>query len=274
MQINYDAEKITRAQQDFFNATGIDMNLLRPDFSPVGKQMQNSRYCICVQKSELGKNACRSSDIHLLEKCKLSKKAEMSVCHAGLLDVAVPILTGDTVIGYIIVGRMRPHTVFSLPDNYAKKLGLNPASAEEFYNEIPFFDEDKIKSITSIATMFVKYILLENMLVPDFNKTIEKAVAYIDAHYSEDLSIRNISKNTSASKSVLYKNFHNHFQCTVSEYIKKLRVEKSMELLLHTDLSIEEISQRVGFSSASYYSKNFKKLLGSSPLRYKKEQLG
>ena len=45
-----------------------------------------------------------------------------------------------------------------------------------------------------------------------------------------------------------------------------------MELLAKTNLSIEEISQRVGFSSASYYSKMFKKQIGVAPLKYRKEQ--
>ena len=46
--------------------------------------------------------------------------------------------------------------------------------------------------------------------------------------------------------------------------------EKSIEYLTKTDLSMDEISLKVGFSSASYYSKIFKKLKGISPLKYKK----
>ena len=81
-----------------------------------------------------------------------------------------------------------------------------------------------------------------------------------------------ICRSTNLSKTVLYDAFHQKFRCTVSSYINAKRVERSMELLDKTDLSIEEISQRTGFSSASYYSKIFKKQTGKSPLQYRKAQ--
>jgi two-component system response regulator YesN len=50
-------------------------------------------------------------------------------------------------------------------------------------------------------------------------------------------------------------------------------VEASLPLLRDTTLSMEDISQRVGFSSASYYSKTFKKQTGQSPLQYRKQKM-
>ena len=271
MIINYDIQKINKALKDFYNATGMDMDLLRPDFSPAGiLRIQNDSYCKSVQNSEHGGRACRKSDIYLLEKCKKSRKAEMHICHAGLVDVAVPIIYDDTIIGYIIVGRMKPNNDFSLVEEYIKSLGLDTDKIREYYNNIPFYDEDKIESISNIAAMFVKYILLENMLRPDYDETLAKAISYIDNNTNGDLSIKKICKEVNTSKSVLYDKFHANFQCTVSEYIKKKRVERSAGLLRKTDMSIEEISQKVGFSGASYYSKTFKKIMGTTPLKYKK----
>ena len=88
--------------------------------------------------------------------------------------------------------------------------------------------------------------------------------------FAKEISVISISKSINVSKSVLYKNFHTHFNCTVSEYINTKRIEKSLELIAKTDMSIEEISQNVGFSTASYFSKIFKKQMGTSPLKYKK----
>ena len=118
--------------------------------------------------------------------------------------------------------------------------------------------------------MLGNYILFENMLMPDLDKNIQKAVAFINENLSEDLSIRNISQNIHISKSVLYKCFRERFNCTVGEYINAKRVEKSIELLKKTNLSIEEISQKTGFASVSYYSKTFKKIKSEPPLKYKK----
>ncbi len=271
MIIDYDLQKINKALKDFYNATGMDIDLLKPDFSPASIQrMQNNCYCQSVQSTEPGKEACRKSDMYLLEKCKKSRKAEMHICHAGLVDVSVPIIYDDTIIGYIIVGRMKPNTDFSAIADYITSLGLEAEHTREYYNDIPFYDKDRIQSISNIAAMFVKYILLENMLKPDYDETLDKAVSYINNNLDGDLSIKKICKSINSSKSVLYDKFHSSFDCTVSEYIKKKRVERSVEFLKKTDMSIEEISQRAGFSGASYYSKVFKKYMGTAPLKYKK----
>ena len=96
-------------------------------------------------------------------------------------------------------------------------------------------------------------------------------MTFIHENLESDLSIHTISQSIHVSKSVLYKKFHACFHCTVSEYINSKRVEKSIELLIKTDLSIEEIAQKVGFSSTSYYTKTFKKLKEIPPLKYKKK---
>lgn len=273
MVIAYDTEKIKNALKDFYNATGMDMDLFRTDFTSIRNNRPcRNDYCEYVQSSQKGKIACRRSDSELLEKCRKEKKAAMHICHAGLVDVAVPIMNNDIIIGYIIVGRMKPDTDFDSLSGYISSLGLDNNKTSCLYNEIPFFDNEKIKSITNIATMFVKYILLENMLRPDFDETVEKAIIYINNHLSEDLSVKKLSREINASKSVLYEKFHQRFSLTLSEYIKKKRIEKSIPLLEETNLTIEEISQKVGFASASYYSKTFKKQLGITPLKYRKRK--
>ena len=272
MIINYNIQKINKLLHDFYNATGIKMDLLKANFSYVSNRNQHDyvKYCKCIQKTSKGNKMCFQSDNCLLQKSKISKKTEMHICHAGLVDVAVPIIYDNTIIGYIIVGRMKPNNDFSLVEEYIKSLGLDTDKIRKYYDNIPFYDKDKIESISNIAAMFVKYILLENMLRPDYDETLAKAISYIDNNTDADLSIKKICMEVNTSKSVLYDKFHANFQCTVSEYIKKKRVERSAELLKKTDMSIEEISQKVGFSGASYYSKTFKKIMGTTPLKYKK----
>jgi len=271
--ISYDIEKINAALEDFYKATDINMNLLKADFSFVGgrSHRENNRYCEAIQHTTKGKKECKFSDIRLLEKCRETKKPQMHICPAGLIDAAAPIFYNDVIIGYIIFGEMKANTPFSAFEKYISDLGLDAQKMEKYYNDIAAFNSEKIQSVSNIAGMLAKHLLLENMLKPDFDENMQKAVAFINENLCEDLSIRNISKNINVSKSVLYKRFHACFNCTVSEYINTRRVEKSIELLTRTDLSIEEISQKVGFASASYFSKIFKKEKGVSPLNYKKK---
>ena len=270
MTLQFDRQKIGEALGDFYNATGIDMELLLPDFSPADPTRSHScRYCVLVQESPRGKEACHCSDTALLEACKATKAAQMQLCHAGLLDVAIPIIYDGDIIGYLIFGRMKPDTDFARLEGCLSGLGLDTGEAEEAFREIPFFDEEKIRSVSNIATLLVKYILLENLLRPN-REGIDRAGAYIRANLAGDLSIQSIARGTGISKSVLYKGFHQHCGCTLGAFVNRCRVEASLPLLRDSSLSMEDISQRVGFSSASYYSKIFKKQMGQSPLQYRK----
>jgi len=273
MVISYDIEKINALLADFYNATDINMSMLKPDFTYVGLRVRrkDNFYCRAVQATEAGMEGCKCSDWVILEACRETKKMQLRLCHAGLWDAVAPILYGDVIIGYIAFGKMKMDTDFSDYREYLRSLGLDAEQLEVYYEGIAPFEASKIQSIANMASMLAKYILLEDMLKPDLDQNVEKAVAFISENLAGDLSIKNISRNIYVSKSVLYKSFRTNFDCTVSEYINARRVEKSIELLTKTDLSIEEISQQIGFASASYYSRIFKKIKGMSPLKYKKE---
>ena len=126
-------------------------------------------------------------------------------------------------------------------------------------------------SVLNIAVMLAKHIMLENMLKPDYDRVLDSAVAYIDKNLERPLSVSDIVHKVNTSKTVLYDRFRAAFDCTVSEYINSRRVERAAHLLSGTDMSVEDISQTVGFSGTSYFCKIFKRKMGASPLRYRQK---
>ena len=274
MLINYDIQKITRTLADFYNATGVYMGLLKEDFSFVVNRSAggNIRYCVAVQNTEKGRETCLFSDACLLKKSRESRKPELHVCHAGLIDICVPIIYEETIIGYVIFGQIKIKEDFPRLREYITKLGLNADEMKEYYDEIAVFDSEKIESISNIASMLVKHILLENMLRPGSDESTEKATRYINENLGKPLSVHSIAKNVGVSKSALYRNFNAQIGYPIGRYINKKRVEKAAELLSDTRLSIEEITLRVGFADSSYFSKTFKKEMGLSPLKYRKKR--
>ena len=271
MIIDYDRQKLRNALLDFYNATGIAINLLQSDFSPLHIEFDFMRkgYCSLIQSTAIGKEKCRLSDIKLLEKCRESKKAEMHICHAGLIDVAVPIIYNTMVIGYIILGQMRSEKSFSFAEKLISELSLDTREMATQYNLLSIRDDEKIKSVSNLAVMLVQYILLEKMLKPNYNINIEKAMNFINENLEKPLSVDYITNEINISKSALYKYFHEFMNCTVSEYINIKRVEKAVELLTETSLPVGEISQKVGYSSAAYFTKIFKNNKGISPLHFR-----
>lgn len=272
MHIIYEKEKINKTLYDFYNSTGITIDLLDAQFNHISHTpYEFNHYCKCIRDVPKGENACKKSDIALLEKCRKSKKTEIHICHAGLVDIAVPINYNEEIIGYMIFGQMKTRHEFPLVESYLKNLGLNISEMKKYYDNIALYNLEKIESISNTASLIIKYILFENMLKPELNTNVQLAVNYINNNLSSELSIKSITKSINISKSVLYKIFREQFDCTISEYINEQRIELAKKLLEKNDLSIEDVSQRVGYTNASYFSKIFKRKEGLSPLKFKKQ---
>lgn len=104
----------------------------------------------------------------------------------------------------------------------------------------------------------------------NLNFTFERAKEYIDRNLDKDLSICEITRNTNISKTSLYKIFRLTLNCTVNEYIMTQRIQRAGELLLTTDMTLDEIASATGFTSADYLGYIFKKVEGKTPIQYRK----
>lgn len=270
MIINYDIEKLSSALEAFYAATGIGIQLLDRDCSSLNIKFFSNPYCTAVQATKCGKAACRASDARLLELCKSSRKTATNVCHAGLIDVAVPIIYDSEIISYIILGQLRPEKDVAGLEDYLLKLGAKVSKDD--YAALQIYDPYRVQGVARLAEMLTKYILLENMVQPNYSDRTERALAFIEENLHHPFSVEDICKSAYVSKSVLYQNFSRLFGCTVGEYVTRKRIERSLRLLEGTDLSVEEISQQAGFSSAAYFTVNFKKIMGVPPIKYRKEK--
>ncbi len=278
MGILYDSEKIKTALRDFYNATGVNICLIKEGFSEVTgissivslPSGTATGYCEKVKENEKTRRGCVASDCNILKKCKQSKKMEMHICHAGLVDIAIPVMYGTKVLCYIIMGQMKKEADFETVKKNLRGV-KNIDELRRFYDELPLYDEEKIESIANLAVMLAKHLLYENMLKLGYNKNVENAIDYIDENLTSAITIDSLSKKTGVSKNVLYENFRSIFNCTINEYINDKRIEKSIHYLANSDMSMDEIAQKVGFNSAAYYSHVFKKKKGCSPIQFKKK---
>lgn len=86
-----------------------------------------------------------------------------------------------------------------------------------------------------------------------------------------DLDVKFLMGNMAMSRASLYNKVKALTDMGVNDYINKLRIEKASSLLIHTDLSISEISFEVGFTYQRYFSTIFKQIKGMTPSQFKEE---
>src|SRR5690625_592888 len=109
-----------------------------------------------------------------------------------------------------------------------------------------------------------------NDTLPD---PIKKAVVYMNENYADQLSLDDIVDVSGLSKYHFTRLFHETVHSTPIQYLTKVRINKSIELLKNEALTIEHIAVQVGFSNGNYFNKVFRSALGMSPGKYRQNKL-
>ncbi|HEA22376.1 hypothetical protein LCGC14_0736840 [marine sediment metagenome] len=87
---------------------------------------------------------------------------------------------------------------------------------------------------------------------------------------NSDFSVENLAESLHISRVQLYRKVKAMMGISISDYIGKIRLEKSKYMLESTSLTVAEIAFATGFSSPNYFSTAFKNLFGTSPGSFRK----
>jgi YesN/AraC family two-component response regulator len=99
---------------------------------------------------------------------------------------------------------------------------------------------------------------------------LNQALRYINEHYMEKITLKKLAKYVNINPVYLSSLFMKETKISLSSHINKIRVNKSLELLLLTDKSINEIAFTVGYNYQNHFSAMFKKYTGMTPQEYRK----
>lgn len=135
-----------------------------------------------------------------------------------------------------------------------------------------FDDRDELSAfLVSVFHRFVGYVF-------DFSRfqhadALNRVTRYVRAHYGERIALADVAREVWLSPSYLSSVFSAEMGMSFTAYVQAVRVEKSKQLLLDTRLPIAEIASATGFTDQSYFTKVFRKLVGSSPAQFRRQHL-
>lgn len=99
--------------------------------------------------------------------------------------------------------------------------------------------------------------------------SIASAKQWIDENYANMIGQEQLAQQIGLSKYYFVRLFTKHIGISPNEYVNHKRIEKSIELLLATNQSLEYIAKQVGYSNASYYIRVFRKIIGQTPSTFR-----
>ena len=111
-------------------------------------------------------------------------------------------------------------------------------------------------------------------VVPDNSRLLNRECTqiknYLDANYSETITLDSLAALTHMNKYYLAHTFTKYVGLSPINYLLQKRIQEGKSLLESTSYSIAQISDMLGFSSQSYFSQAFRKATGMTPMQYRK----
>ena len=112
-------------------------------------------------------------------------------------------------------------------------------------------------------------LLVRRHSLERYSSMVRDCINYINFHYTEPLSLDSLAGRFVVNKNYLPTRFHQEVGMTVTAYINRTRIERSVPMLEKTSLSIQEIAESCGFSDGNYYTRVFRRLNSMTPHEYR-----
>lgn len=103
----------------------------------------------------------------------------------------------------------------------------------------------------------------------DSEARLMRAKQYVQEHYTDEITIADLAAMSEMSPSSFRQRFKEYTGLSPINYIKEVRLERSKELLVNTQLTSKEIAYSTGFNTPYYFSIVFKQSVGMSPLEFR-----
>lgn len=119
--------------------------------------------------------------------------------------------------------------------------------------------------------MVYKYCLLvKNHSLKAYSLPIQKVITNIDYDLTADLSLKAQAELLNVNSSYLSTLFKKETGSTLTDYVNQKRTEHAILLLNSTSLQVQTIAQYCGIPDVNYFSKTFKKIVGQTPMEYRR----
>lgn len=98
---------------------------------------------------------------------------------------------------------------------------------------------------------------------------LQRACDLLHEQWAEAPALSAIAQEVGVHSVSLARAFRRHFQCSIGEYLRRLRIEHACQQIIQTDTSLIEIAHAVGFYDQSHFSRTFKRQTGLTPAEYR-----
>ena len=138
----------------------------------------------------------------------------------------------------------------------------------KMYKECLISDNDSETSITALVLIaFESFQEKHERISPGWAAQIAEI---LHDRWNENVSLTQLSNELKLHPVTISKSFPKHFHCSLGEYSRKIKIEKAISLMSHSNRTLTEIALECGFFDQSHFIRTFKDVTGFTPKAYQR----
>ena len=272
-----DKQRLRELIRAYYHLTNIRVAVYNPDFEEIlAYPEEYTPFCSMLQSNGQACAGCERSAARMCEKCTVTQETVIEKCHMGLTELVTPVFNGVSVIGYIMLGQITDEadrdTFVCKALEKSREYDLDQEKVMEQIKTVRYYSTEQVLSSAQVVKALASYIVVSNLLYPTETLLAQSILEYISKNLAADVSVPALCSEFSISKSTLYRVTKHYAPDGIAAYIKKLRWRKACELLMHTDMTMDQIAEQTGYSDTAYFLRSFKKEKGISAGCYRKDK--
>jgi len=263
--------------------TGLPMALNNPGVTdvrvPIGGGASNP-LCQLIRKMSGGVERCRACDRRHHARAAALGRSSLYTCHAGFLDMAVPIFVAGRHVATISCGQVLTEPPSDAAANRLReRFRWLPVSDEEFregYRGAPYLSRAKVRDVMHLLELFAGHLCESARRIRELEARLERgevrrARAFVEQEFRDPaLSLAAAAAAAGLAYAHFSHVFHQTAGSTFTRFVQARRAEEARRLLETTARSVTDICFDCGFNSLTHFNRVFRRFEYCSPREYRR----
>lgn len=237
-------------------------------------------YCLCLKRNADIQKECQRRQICMFE--SISDEPFFGTCWAGMGEFVFPVSNPhDNRRAFISVSGFAgdPEKTRAQMRKIVQTYDMPLAEMEKFQADLkqehPPLEElsPLLQPLAHMLTLLLMYLDDMGATFPEKDSSSRRLFnsicQNIRRNYDTNYSLEEIAEANNCSVSHISHLFRKYAQCSYRNYVNTMKTELAKVYLLSTSMSMQEISDHLGFSNSNYFSTVFRRMCGMSPREYR-----
>jgi len=240
---------------------------------------QSNPLCALIRSTPAGDGRCRACDRRYQGAAAAQGRARLYTCHAGFLDMVVPLFVAGRHVATISCGQVLPEPPSpAAARRLRRRLAWLPVSRQAFlaaYRRAPYLPRAHLRDVVRLLEIFGGHLCESTSRIRQLEARLERdeirlAREYVEQHFRRgDLSLGEVAAAVGLSRAHFSQVFHKAVGVTFTRFVQTRRAAEARRLLETTYRGITSNRFDCGVTRLTHFNPVFRQFATAAPRQYR-----